>query len=280
MNRQTPTIEKIGPEQARIYLELNTYEAQRPINERKIKNMIILFRAGRFSTPKVAIARTGRREVLTDGQHTLTMILRLGFSLFATVEICNCSDDELPKEFASHNTLPNTDRTAEQLAATWILHHDLRWCPKVAVLFANVAAYNKYGPTGYAAHKTEKLTDFFNSPDTRKNIADAMLIMTEVGISPTDSHTTTAAKFRNIGAMRAIVESYKKYGKPAFLFWRGIVVGDGAAGQEGQSLLERLGTLPPVRNRAARAYNSDTEYKYQICMKYFLAWRKRTRAAA
>lgn len=85
------TIDKAKAEEL---LSKNTYDGQRPIKNPKVNEYAAKMMDGRFLVGQIVLAEYKGKEVLADGQHTLTCVVSTDTVIDATIQRIRCKTDQ------------------------------------------------------------------------------------------------------------------------------------------------------------------------------------------
>lgn len=133
---------KIDEYEAIELLDCNSMEGQRKIKPRHLKMLCDEIEAGNFLTGSIAIAiltYDGNRQVLVNGQHQLTAVVKTGIPIVVSYEEYKCSTpnelSELYRRFDNHAARTLSDVLFPEAAAL-----GLEWKQRVVELVVSAAA--------------------------------------------------------------------------------------------------------------------------------------------
>lgn len=85
---------RVNAAQAQKYLDMNTYEAQRPMRSKRIEQLCAAARKGLFLAGHFAVVHKNGESILMNGQHQAAMIIRTKVIVKASLDEFWLNDDE------------------------------------------------------------------------------------------------------------------------------------------------------------------------------------------
>jgi hypothetical protein len=216
---EKPKIQKVDPEYAKAWLELNTFPGQRPLRYWHVALLRNKIANGEFRTGEVAIAVLAYdrdREVLMNGQHQLTAVVQSGKAITAKVERFRCAT----AADASHlfRQFDNTQRSLADMVKVEAVAMDLGWPPRICGLVVSAAAAITNRANEHPSEKVKIIKEF---AEQGQFVAD-ILFETVPGGAGRDKRVKHLMRAPVVGAM---MKTFVKDAQAASRFW--LLVRDG-----------------------------------------------------
>lgn len=238
---------------AKALLELNTYEAQRTVKKRNLKDLETAMSEGRWRSSDISIAvMPGGREILVNGQHTLTACMNTTMPIFVIILRYSVKDENELSQLYRTFDLGRGARSISDAVKAELSACKLKWPLLIASLITSAAACIE--------------TDSFRPSLGKARQATLVRKYKEQGgfIVKLYEGNRTGFKYLRRGAVAtAIMRTYITSPDAAWTFWS--AVRDGGAGK----------TCP---SRSLRAYlmdqpeTWDRKALYSKCIEHYNAF--------
>jgi hypothetical protein len=259
-------IKEVTPLLAEKILEANTYDGQRPLSEKQVKILSDAIEEGLFTVGHIAVAHQGWNggdEMVANGQHQCTAVLRTGLPICAVVEEYNCKKPEdfslLYRQFDN-----NKSRTLDEVTLPEARALNLKWHRMIVKsVMAGIGFIEGTGPKN---KRVESLKKYIAEGNFVNELLSAV-------------KSTDSKHLRRGPVIAAIITTFKKCSGDAEIFWEEVRDGENLKGNSPSLKLRNYllstntavgrGTNAPSLNAAA-----SVREMYSKCIIAWNAYRR------
>lgn len=205
MNMKTVR-EILTPEKAKEYLELNTYEGQRPLKTERVTNLIERIMSGRFRSAEIGIAHFEGKRILVNGQHQCTAIIKTGREVQSNLNHHYCKTaEDLATAFSEYDQ-PDQTRSVREVIRAYRVAAKIDCSDGCANQCSSAIAWCEYGP-------------LFQSKIRREHRAGLLFGKDGIIAFVNDVFYSVPTEIRKIPIIAAAIKCFQKCPDDAMSFW-------------------------------------------------------------
>lgn len=232
---------------AKAFLEFNTYEAQRGVKARNLQDLEAAIREGRWRSADISIAvLPDGREILVNGQHTLTACVNTTSPIFVLVLRYAVKDEHELSALYRTFDLGRGARSISDAVKAELSACNLKWPLLIASLITSAAACIETGSFRPGLGKTRQSELVRNYKERGGFI-----------VTLYEGNRDGFKCLRRAPVATAIIKSYMVSPDAAFTFWSS--VRDGGGDRQSRALRKYLMDQPETWDRQA-LYNKCVEH--------------------
>lgn len=205
--------EILTPEKAKEYLELNTYEGQRPLKPERVANLVDRILSGRFRSAEIGIAHYDGKQILINGQHQCTAIIKTGREVQSNLNHHYCATPEdLATAFSEYDQ-PDQTRSVREVIHAYRVAAKIECTDACANQCSSAIAWCEHG-------------DSFQSKVRREDRARLLFGEDKVIAFVAEIFYSYPTFLRKIPIIAAAIKCFRKSPEDAVKFWLSVRDGE------------------------------------------------------